>query len=80
MPVTTKKMRNKARGTGYGEPVRGGEMKTRITIIAENSKPFDQKHKDILEAAAKAAWQYLLDRWCIDPDDKVVVEKVEIWE
>ena len=60
--------------------IRGGEMKTRITIIAENSKPFDPEYKEALETGAKAAWQYLLDRWCIDPDDKVVVEKVEIWE
>ena len=55
-------------------------MKTRITIIAENSKSFDPEYKEALEAGAKAAWQYLLDRWCIDPDDKVTVEKVEIWE
>lgn len=55
-------------------------MKTRITIIAENSKSFDPKHKDALEAGAKAAWQYLLNTLCIDPDDKATVEKVEIWE
>ena len=53
-------------------------MKTRITIMAENSKPFDPKHKDALEAVAKAAWQYLLNALNVDPDDKVVVEKVEI--
>lgn len=80
MPVTTRKMRNKSRRTGYGEPVRGGEMKTRITIIAENSKPFYPKYKDASEVYAKAAWQYLLNTLCIDPDDKVTVEKVEIWE
>lgn len=55
-------------------------MKTRITIIAENSKPFDPKHKDALEDAAKIAWQYLLNMLCVDPDDKGTVEKVEIWE
>ncbi len=60
--------------------IRGGEMKTRITIIAENSKSFDPKHKDALEAGAKAAWQYLLNALCIDPDDKATVEEVEIWE
>lgn len=59
---------------------RGEEMKTRITIIAENSKPFASEHKDALESGAKAAWQYLLNTLCIDPDDKVTVEKVEIWE
>ena len=55
-------------------------MKTRITIIAENSKPFASEYKDALEVYAKAAWQYLLNTLCVDPDDKVVVEKVEIWE
>ncbi len=55
-------------------------MKTRITIIAENSKPFYPKYKDASEVYAKAAWQYLLNTLCIDPDDKVTVEKVEIWE
>lgn len=55
-------------------------MKTRITIIAENSKSFDSKHKDALEAGAKVAWQYILNTLCVDPDDKVTVEKVEIWE
>ena len=55
-------------------------MKTRITIMAEKSKPFDPNHKEALEAGAKAAWQYLLNTLCIDPDDKVTVEKVEIWE
>lgn len=55
-------------------------MKTRITIMAENSKPFASEHKNALEAGAKAAWQYLLNSLCVDPDDKVTVEKVEIWE
>lgn len=55
-------------------------MKNRITIVAENSKPFDPKYKESMESALKSAWQVLLETLVIDPDDKIIVEKVEVYE
>ena len=56
-------------------------MKNRITILAENDNPMPTGvDVELLEKKVAKAWQILLYMLAIDPDDKVTVEKVEIFE
>lgn len=56
-------------------------MKNRITILAENAKPMPTGiERALLEKEVEKAWQILLNMLAVDPDDKVTVEKVEVFE
>ena len=56
-------------------------MKNRITILAENDNPMPTGvDVELLEKKVAHAWQFLLDMLTVDPDDKVTVEKVEVFE
>lgn len=54
-------------------------MKTRITILAENDKHNDSA----TEEKVKKAWQIIFDNLMLfseDPSEKVVIEKVEVFD
>lgn len=56
-------------------------MKNRITILAENDKPMPTGvEHELLEKKVAQAWQILLNMLVVDPDDRVTVEKVEVFE
>ena len=56
-------------------------MKNRITFVAENSRPLRMdKDPKVVEKAVELGWQYLLEMLCFNPDDKVTIEKVEVFE
>ena len=56
-------------------------MKNRITFLAENDKPMPTKiERALLEKEVAQAWQILLDMLAVDPDDRVTVENVEVFE
>ena len=56
-------------------------MKNRITILAENDKPMPTGVEvELLEIKVAKAWQFLLDMLAVDPDDRVTVENVEVFE
>lgn len=56
-------------------------MKNRITFLAENDKPMPTGVElELLEKKVAKAWQILLDMLAVDPDDRVTVEKVDVFE
>ena len=62
-------------------PKWGGVMKNRITILAENDKPMPTGvEHELLEKKVAQAWQFVFDMLAVDPDDRVTVEKVEVFE
>ena len=58
-------------------------MKLRVTIMTENDvHPKDEHTNEKLEAAAKIAWQLILNNLCEDAgeNDRAIVEKCEVVE
>ena len=58
---------------------RGGQMKTRVTIYAENDEPLE-KLGDQPTEKVRMAWELIVNLTALQSGEVARVENVEVWE